>query len=120
VINEKYTPEMPAVFQVPVRTPWGCTSIFMTIPEIEKYNADPDAYAAAHFGLSVSEYVEWIELEGVALCGEKTRKGHPCKAWLAGSRPGPIVEQARQWKATHREFACPAHGGPRKAERGAS
>ena len=76
--------------------------------EIERYNSDPDAYAAEHFGFAdVDDYREWVECEGRALCSERTKAGHLCTNNAA-------VERAltpAQWRERHRSEPCTLHGG---------
>ncbi len=73
---------------------------------LSEFLSDPDSFAAKYFGLSLDQYIEWIDVNGCALCGCKTKKGKPCRGVVVG-RP----MRASEWKATHREMACFVHGG---------
>jgi hypothetical protein len=74
---------------------------------VETYNSNPDAFAASHFGLSISEYREWIESKGGALCSERTQKGRACRNTCgAGYQLDSVM-----WRKLHRNFPCVIHGG---------
>lgn len=87
-----------------VAVPEGGHDIYMDEAEAEKYNADPDAYAAQYFGLTKIEYLQWLDLEGSPLCGHRTAGGDPCR-----NRTGGFQLSASEWKARHRKFICAAH-----------
>ena len=74
--------------------------------EAERYNADPDAYAASHFRLSKIEYLQWVDLEGAPLCGHRTKGGDLCCNMTSGYQL-----RATEWKARHRKLFCTSHGG---------
>jgi hypothetical protein len=88
-----------------IRTVWGGESIYLNKEEAEQYNADPDDYAARHFGISKREYREWIECGGTALCSQRTRAGKLCKNSVGGEL------QPDKWKRLHRTAVCHCHGG---------
>ena len=89
-----------------VNTPGGSQTVSIRLHELHQYNDDPDAFVAQYFGMSLAQYVEWVELDGAPLCGANTRAGKPCKSMI-----GRIQMGAEQWLATHREGYCKAHGG---------
>ena len=94
------------VWVVNVAMPCGGNTLHLDREEAEQYNADPDAFAAAHFGLSKIEYLQWLDREGAPLCGERTKSGDLCRNLTGG-----FQLNAAKWKARHRSFACVAHGG---------
>jgi hypothetical protein len=99
--------ESDAVFACCVDVPGGGRTFHLAQKEVEVYNRDPDAYAAGLLGLTKDEYLEWVSLDGYALCGEQTKAGRPCCGILS-AHYNPI-----EWKNTHRQLACYSHGGGR-------
>jgi hypothetical protein len=73
---------------------------------IARYTADPDSFAAAHFGLSVVDYYEWLDVRGIPLCGHRTKSGALCKVQI-----GRGFREATEWKQLHRRQYCRVHGG---------
>ena len=67
------------VWRTDVAVPGGGNTLYLNDEEADRYNADPDAYAASHFGLSKIEYLQWIDLEGAPLCGHRTKGGDLCR-----------------------------------------
>jgi hypothetical protein len=86
-----------------VTTVWGGEEVYITEAQIAEWQADPDLFAARHFGLTVDEYREWIELNGKALCGKLTKSGRPCNAAFG------FQLDVGEWKRRHRREACHAH-----------
>jgi hypothetical protein len=85
--------------------PCGGESLYLDLEEAKAYNADPDGFAAKHFGFtSADEYREWIETQGAALCGARTRSGKLCSNFVSRIQLNP-----GEWKARHRQIACHAH-----------
>ena len=82
--------------------------------ELAEYLADPDLFAAEYLGLTIDQYREWIALEGAALCGERTKAGHPCRSVVK------YCDDPAEWLELHRSVACVNHGGEkyRKGRRG--
>ena len=87
-----------------VITVWGGENIFMKQEEAAEYEADPDAYAAKHFGLTKIEYYQWLDTEGSPLCGHRTARGDTCR-----NRTGGFQLVPRHWQARHRKLFCKAH-----------
>src|SRR5262245_52908727 len=79
--------------------------LWLTLDEVDVFKANPDAFAAAYYSLTVDEYREWIALEGKALCGAKTKRGRECRAVIRGGHHCGSVE----WKRLHRQWYCHAH-----------
>jgi len=84
--------------------PGGAETIYLDGVEAAKYNADPDGYAAKHFGLSLVEYLEWVRLDGEPYCAAITKGGFPCRNLC-----GPAQSRALEWKALHRKDYCGVH-----------
>jgi hypothetical protein len=98
------------IWTVNVITVWGGENLFLTEAEAKRYNADPDAFAARHFGLSKIEYYQWLDTEGSPLCGHRTASGDKCR-----NRTGGFQHVPNHWKSKHRKHLCAAHA--RKTER---
>jgi hypothetical protein len=95
-----------AIWIANVTTVWGGEDIYMDAAEAKRYDADPDAYAAKHFGLTKIEYYQWLDTEGAPLCSHRTAAGDNCRNRTGGSQLVP-----RSWKIKHRKLLCVAHGG---------
>lgn len=93
-------------------TVWGGENLFMNGPEAARYEADPDAFAANHFGLTKIEYYQWLDTEGAPLCSHRTARGDNCRSRTGGHQLTP-----QHWKTLHRKRLCAAHArkvGPKK------
>lgn len=102
VINSE-APE--AVWIVCLAHPCGGETIYLDEHEAAVFNADPDAYAAWHFGFSsVADYRTWIVSKGTALCSEHTRSGRPCQNPNARSQL-----EVGEWRQRHRTQPCAIH-----------
>ena len=91
-----------------VRVPGGTMGMGIDADEIADYYANPDDYITSRFGLSKVEYIEWIELDGMPLCGAHTKSG--CRRNIIGH--GQMG--AHEWKAVHRVGHCHLHGAGSK------
>jgi hypothetical protein len=79
---------------------------FYSEDEAEQFNADPDGFAAKHFGFDdVDDYREWVACNGAPLCSERTKSGKPCNRQI-GQNHG-----VEYWRQNHRMVPCPKHGG---------
>jgi hypothetical protein len=96
------------LISISLATPWGgeCMYVSEGDPRIATYEADPDSFAAKHFGLSKNDYVEWIKFGGMPRCGARTRKGTLCENSVGRSQ----MEPAEFFKL-HRSDCCACHGG---------
>ncbi len=92
------------VVHIALAHPFGGEAIAISLRDLEKYNNDPDGYAAKHFGLTRDEYKEWIELDGKPRCGAQTRAGQFCKSALSG-----MMGDSREWLGIHRQEYCRSH-----------
>lgn len=104
-LNSKVTAESACVM-VQLRRPGGWKDVLVPLGQLDSYNADTDGYAAAHFGLPVDKYIEWVEFDGTPLCGGQTAKGRDCKNMI-----GRCQMSANEWYNSHREGYCKSHGG---------
>jgi hypothetical protein len=100
--------EVTVVRYICIATPGGVRTIHLDPADerTARYRADPDQFAADEVGLSKDEYREWVALDGMALCGERTKSGALCKNLISR-----IQLSAKDWKARHRQGACHSHGG---------
>lgn len=87
----------------------GVGDIWLSDEEAKVFNADPDAFAAKRVGLSLSEYAEWVELNGIALCGARTKDGKPCRMQVRCS------SDPKDWQAKHRVLLCSVHDPDRSS-----
>jgi len=94
------------IWLVYVAVPSGANRLLLGAEEAERYNADPDGFAAVHFGLSKREYLQWVDLDGAPLCGHRTKGGDLCRNVTGGYQLC-----AAEWKARHRKLPCTVHGG---------
>jgi hypothetical protein len=90
-----------------VRIPGGGRDIWFGESAADEFKADPDRFAAREFGLTKEEYLEWIRLEGAALCSERTKTGAQCRAVVGCFSQWDPTE----WKQYHRLVPCKAHRG---------
>jgi hypothetical protein len=86
-------------------TPWGGgETLYLNDKEAEGCNADPDDFAAEHFGMTKAEYYEWIDLGGTALCSRLNKNGKPCGQAVSKIQQGPGA-----WLSLHRKRPCAIH-----------
>ncbi len=98
-----------AIWTANVAVPGGGNTIyFESREEAKTYDADPDAFAAKHFGLTKIEYLQWVDTDGAALCSHRTKGGDLCRNLISR-----IQLSAKQWKARHRKALCTTHARPK-------
>lgn len=98
-------PKATKIWIANVSVPGGYNTIFLADErEAHQYDADPDAFAGWHFGLSKIDYLQWVELDGAPLCGHRTKGGDLCRNTV-----GRIQLKAKEWKARHRKVFCAHH-----------
>jgi hypothetical protein len=85
----------------------GCLSVDKR--EAAAYDADPDGWVADYLGLTIAEYYEFVDRDGIAMCGATTKAGRPCRNHVTGH---PWRLEADQWRALHRKELCATHGNP--------
>lgn len=76
------------------------------------FNADPDDGAAAYFGLTKIQYLQWIDTDGTPLCGHRTGGGDLCRNPIGRSQM-----RSDQWIDRHRKGICSAHAREVKKKR---
>jgi hypothetical protein len=76
-----------------------------SLRQIAEHGADPEAFAATHFGMTVEQYRLWLRLEGALRCTGHTARGRPCRNTFASHLP------ARDWLAACPTARCHLHSG---------
>ena len=98
-----------ATWVVGITTVCGGETLYLDEAEVAQYNADPDLFAAKHFGFKTAdEYREWIATDGGARCSERTKSGELCRVFISRIQLDPS-----EWKKRHRSAPCTIHGGSR-------
>jgi hypothetical protein len=65
----------------------GGETIGLSEEEAREYDADPDLWAARYYDFdTVEQYHEWIDHNGVPMCGAINKAGKPCGCEVAGNR----------------------------------
>ena len=97
-------------YVVDLLTAVGCgEAVSLSGYETAVYDADPDAWAADYFNLTLQQYREWIRTEGTPLCGAITKAGKPCSVPI-----GRYQQESQPWLALHRSERCSAHRNQHK------
>lgn len=91
-----------------IAVPGGANRLHLDEREAAKFNSDPDGYAAKEVDLSKVEYLQWIDTDGAALCGHRTKGGDLCRNLVSR-----IQLSAKEWKAKHRTGLCATHARPK-------
>ena len=94
-----------ATYIICLATAWGGEALDIGRAELDRYNRNPDAFAAKYFSFTTAyEYREWVELHGAPLCSERTRAGKLCRNQFGsgGQRP-------EDWMRLHRSGPCGVH-----------
>lgn len=95
-------------FVANVRTVYGGTDIFLRPDELEAFDANPDAIAAQHLGVSLDVYLAWLSSGGDVQCSKKTQSGRTCLKSISGG----VIDNPRDWiQAVQSNPACVQHGG---------
>jgi hypothetical protein len=101
---EPYVETLLCVYLIMQKGGFG-ENVYLSEQEAECYRADPDLFAARHFGFaSIDEYREWVAASNSALCSERTRNGKLC-----GNSIG-MTFRPEEWRAQHRSHPCWVHG----------
>ncbi|WP_190287784.1 hypothetical protein [Massilia sp. NR 4-1] len=93
-----------------ISVPWiyGTKTSAITAEQAARLLHDRESVYAEAAGLSVSEYMEWMELGGAVLCRETTKAGRPCRNPING---GTGLEPST-WKTMNDTGGyCAVHGG---------
>jgi hypothetical protein len=111
-INEpatKYVEVIWSVFLLTGKNRQGENYDFSDESEVARYNADPDGFAAKHFGFDdVDDYREWVACDGAPLCSERTKKGRLCRNYACERIH---IHTPQDWLRLHRSGPCFVHGG---------
>jgi hypothetical protein len=91
----------------------GGETLYLSDEEVSRYNDDPDGFAAAHFGLSRIDYIEWLACYGAPLCKHRTKTGDLCRNQVDGMQVDP-----QKWRALHRQGSCSSHAVKLVREKG--
>lgn len=93
-----------AVFIATIRIAGGEKGIYLNAEEADQYQRDADAFAASSVGLSLTDYMEWVQTDGTPLCSTYTKRGKLCQNVLA-----PMQYLPSRWKLLHRKTQCTSH-----------
>lgn len=98
-INERVEPEI--VYRVSLAHPCGGEILSLANQQqLDVYNANPDLFAARHFGFETTdEYREWLEFAGTPLCNV-----HTCFNAI-----GSEQLDSAEWRKLHRSAPCSVH-----------
>ena len=87
---------------------YGGGKFFVEREQYEKYKDKPIELVALYFGVSVSEYLRWIEAQGCVNCMAMTRKKRPCTLPV----PGMTYLGPKEWVCAVKEGGyCRVHSG---------
>jgi hypothetical protein len=89
-----------------VRAPGGGQTILLKPPEVASFVKDPEQAAALSFGVSKSEYLDWVRTDGTPRCGAMAKSGKRCQRIISGRIQMPI----EAWLQKDGGF-CAVHGG---------
>lgn len=95
-------------FTVEAAAPWGGMTLTVNASEVPGLVADRDRGIADHLGVLKSQYLDWLETEGLPRCGATTAKGERCRNPISGGVQRPLEE----WLQEDGGF-CTVHGGER-------
>ena len=100
------TPSTWTVFYANIREPGGFAETILgeTAEEAAIFDANPDAWAANHYGVTVEQYREWLDCHGLPRCGAKTKAGKLCSQVIARE-----LLDALEFVAEHRTHYCNIH-----------
>ncbi len=93
-------------FVATVRIPGGGETVVVPSNSVVEYVADPQGFAARHFGVSKEQYLLWVEMDGMPQCGATTKNGPRCKNGVSGGSQRSIEE----WLRLDGGY-CAVHGG---------
>ena len=66
--------------------------------------ADRDQGIADHLGVQKSQYLDWLETEGLPRCGATTAKGERCRDRVSGGIQRPLEEWLQETEVLHRPW----------------
>lgn len=94
-------------FVANVEIPSGSHTIFLAPEHVDQFITNKNAAAAKHFGVTESDYRDWIDGHGLVQCSATTKAGSRCKNIISGSG----FDNPTDWKKMQGEY-CAVHGGP--------
>lgn len=95
-------------FMLEYPTCCGSGWFFVEPEQYEKFKDNPIDLVALHFGVTVDEYLRWVEAGGTVQCMGKTIKGRQCRCYV----PGKITLDLNEWvDAIKVGGYCSRHGG---------
>lgn len=86
---------------------------YLGVDEVEAYLRNPIEFASRRLGLTVKQYLAWVESGGFARCGYIRKDGRRCKNGVYGCH-GPL--RYAEWEAADGGY-CKLHGGELEAPR---
>lgn len=95
-------------FIVDVPAPGGNMSLILRSEEVPRFVTDRDQGIADHLGVLKSQYLDWLDTEGLPRCGATTAKGERCRNPISGGIQRPL----EVWLKEDGGF-CTVHGGER-------
>lgn len=98
--------ELGVEFGISIPNQWGATTIAASPQQIVEFEDDPVAFYAKAHGVSVQNYLSWVESNYHVYCSGKTKKGKRCKNVVVG---GSNVD-ADTWANMQGSY-CSLHGG---------
>lgn len=93
-------------FLAGISAPGGGQPVALKSEDILSLVEDQDQFAADYFGVSKTQYREWVETDGAARCGARTAKGDRCLNLVSGPIQLPIDEWLKRDGSS-----CTVHGG---------
>jgi hypothetical protein len=94
-------------FIVGVPSLGGSATLGLTPEQAHRLTTDKQALFAELMGLSVPEYIEWLQSQGSVYCSARTKRGKQCRNFIVGA----TWLEPEKWKAQRAEGGyCAAHG----------
>ncbi len=85
--------------------PSGEVSTVINAENVSKYCSDPDAFWAAHYGVTPTQYRLWHDNQYGVFCSGYTVRDERCRALVTG---GSLVGSPRRWVALQGQY-CRIH-----------
>ncbi|MDX8540718.1 hypothetical protein RFM23_24170 [Mesorhizobium abyssinicae] len=94
-----------------IRVPAGSQTVEIEPKEIAAFVANRDEVAAKLFGVSTSQYLDWVATDGEPRCGAITKKGTRCSNFVSGG----VQRSIEEWVRLDGGY-CAVHGGESSQE----
>src|SRR5262245_6698521 len=91
---------------VGVPAPYGGEEVSIPPGELLTFLADPRCFIAAHYGMTVAEYIDWSGFYFSVRCAARTRAGRRCRNIVTGGHQCAAADFLRL-----RGSYCIVHGG---------